>query len=120
MIIRTRTLFSVMTLVGIGLLCLVPKPYKVTSGILDNHGDHAIAYATASLVLCMLYGRDLGGRTITLLLFGFAALCEGLQAYSPGRTPTLGDLASSCVGILLGVCLYAIAVQCRRNEIALP
>jgi VanZ family protein len=90
------------TLVGVAILSLVPPPYKVTSGVFDNHGDHALAYFAAAFTVWVLAGMRGRRVLIFLALCVFAGLMEGCQALSPGRTPAISDFLASCTGVTLG------------------
>jgi VanZ family protein len=98
------------TLMGVAALSLVPPPYKVTSGVFDNHGDHALAYFAAAFAIWVLAGMRGQRAPIFLALCVFAGLMEGCQALSPGRMPAIGDFLASCTGVALG-CAAAFVTE---------
>jgi VanZ family protein len=105
------------TLLGVAILSLVPPPYKVTSGIFDNHGDHALAYCAAAFAVWVLAGMRGRRALIFVALCIFAGLMEGCQALSPGRTPAIGDFLASCTGVALG-CAVAFVTELLGERLA--
>lgn len=105
-----RVSLFLVTLTGVAILSLIPPPYKVTSGVFDNHGDHALAYFTAAFTIWVLAGMRGRRALIFLALCVFAGLMEGCQALSPGRVPAIGDFLASCTGVALG-CTMAFVTE---------
>lgn len=105
------------TLLGVAFLSLVPPPYKVTSGVFDNHGDHALAYFAAAFAIWVLAGMRGRRALVFLALCIFAGLMESCQALSPGRVPAISDFLASCTGVALG-CAAAFATELVGERLA--
>jgi VanZ family protein len=118
MTLRTaRASLFLATLLGVAFLSLVPPPYKVTSGVFDNHGDHALAYFAAAFAIWVLAGMRGRRALIFLALCIFAGLMEGCQALSPGRSPAISDFLASCTGVALG-CVAAFVTELVAERLA--
>ncbi len=75
--------------------------------------NHVLAFASLTL-LChgALSGRP---RRVTVLMIGFGALIELLQALTPYRQFSVLDLVADAVGITLGLAIAALIVGARRQ-----
>jgi len=88
------------------ILSLLPAHDMVRTGA-PKTLEHFMAYCLTVLVLSLGFGR----RATLLLgtaLIGMAGLMEGLQHFSPGRTPHLADFLASATGVLVGVALSGV------------
>ena len=84
---------------AIAPLSLTPAEAVVRTG-LGGHVEHAVAYAGTTFLVAAAYG---GRARIIAGMLAYAAALEFLQHFSPGRTPSLADFASSAIGIMAGV-----------------
>jgi VanZ family protein len=92
-------------------LALFPSEQLPTVPQWDK-GNHALAFATLSVLARLAYPQRL--VTAHLGLFGFGLCIELLQALTPARTADWRDVTANTVGLLLGVCLIGVATALRR------
>jgi len=100
------------------LLSLLPAQEMARTGA-PKGVEHFLAYCgTAALLSLGLSRREVLIRAA--LLCALSVLMEGLQAFSPGRSPKLSDVVASSLGGLAGAMLgLAInAVMARRSTSA--
>lgn len=84
----------------VATLSLLPAPEMVRTG-LGGYIEHALAYAGTALLARLGYPeRDLRGVILALVLY--AAVLEGLQHFSVGRSPAVEGWLASCFGVLVG------------------
>jgi hypothetical protein len=89
------------SMAAIALLSLLPSDAIVRTGG-GGKLEHVAAYLGASFLIATAYGtraRVIGGLVIC------AGVLECLQAFSPGRTPSIVDFVFSSSGVVLGVAL---------------
>ena len=84
----------------VGTLSLLPAPEMVRTS-LGGYVEHALAYAGTALLARLGYPeREL--RWVILALVLYAAVLEGLQHFSVGRSPAVEGWVASCFGVLVG------------------
>ncbi|MFA5951755.1 MAG: hypothetical protein WC807_15885 [Hyphomicrobium sp.] len=103
-------------LIGLAALSLVPPPYKLATGIVDNHGDHIIAYAAAAIAAAFLFAHRKLGVWTAVFLFGFAGCMEASQGLFPGRNPAWSDYLASVTGVCVGTTLSMLFIRLRRKS----
>ena len=91
----------------VAALSLAPAATLPATSIGDKM-EHAIAYAVLGLLGAASSVRD-AMRTI-LGLAAFGLIIEGLQTFSPGRSPDLLDAVADAIGAGLG-CAAAIVLR---------
>jgi hypothetical protein len=82
---------------AIAVLSLIPSGH-IERTDLSGHTEHVLAYAGTALLLLIGYQR----LNLLVMLVTYSGVLEYLQRFAPGRTSQLGDLAFSCLGIILG------------------
>lgn len=88
------------------ILSLLPAHDMVRTGA-PKALEHFIAYCLTALFLSLGFGMRVA-LMLGLALVGIAGLMEGLQHFSPGRTPHLSDFLASASGALIGVALSGV------------
>lgn len=88
------------------ILSLLPAHDMVRTGA-PKALEHFTAYFLTALFLSLGFGRR-AALMLGIVLVGIAGLMEGLQHFSPGRTPHLSDFLASASGALLGVALSCV------------
>jgi VanZ family protein len=69
--------------------------------------EHAAAYFVLGLVLANAYARVKGSATyIAILLTGISGALELVQAWCPGRTPSVSDWLGGILGTSTAVLLH--------------
>lgn len=94
---------------AVAWLSLAPAPPALGALASDKLG-HLLAYAVGGAIGSAAAPRGRSRRRVLIALVAFGALLELVQAALPGRSPSLGDLASNVAGVLLGrggTCLAA-------------
>ena len=79
---------------------------------------HALGCFVVALALRVAFPGMRFAQALFWSVLG-SALFEGLQAFVPGRTPSLADVAACLVGTLLGWCAWFPAWRRRRAGLAL-
>jgi hypothetical protein len=110
-----KTLMPTLALLSLAALSLVPQPYRVASGVFDNHGDHALAYAVATVAIIIAAGLRDYFWSSGIGLCGVAGILELCQSLSPGRVPAFGDFLASTTGIGLGLAVAALLMLAHRQ-----
>src|SRR3954453_12676172 len=87
-------------------LSLIPSAVEVRTEM-PGQLEHVMAYFGTSLLFALGYPRKLW--LIVLGLVAYASLLEGLQSFSPGRTPSLLDASASWLGVVLGVAAVSLS-----------
>jgi len=85
----------------IAILSLLPAEEMVRTG-LSGHIEHAIAYAAASVIVLLAYGKH-GLVRVAAGLILYAGVLEFLQRFSPGRHSGVDDFLASSTGVLIGI-----------------
>lgn len=100
----------------VGILSLAPAATLPPSSIGDK-AEHALAYALLGLLGAATSERGVLRMILGLVASGIAI--EGLQAFSPGRSPDALDVLADIVGAALG-CGAAVALRLMilRDRIA--
>jgi VanZ family protein len=98
-------------LVVLAVLSLLPVEEMVRTGFPGGF-EHFVAYFGSAAVAVAAYGRSRGTIQIVSSFWGYAAILEYLQRFSPGRHSTIEDFAVSAVGALCGG--LAVAVLSSR------
>lgn len=88
------------------ILSLLPAHDMIRTGA-PKAFEHFMAYCLTALFLGLGFGRRTAWM-LGLVLVGTAGLMEGLQHFSPGRTPHLSDFLASASGALFGVTLSGV------------
>src|SRR4051794_22046334 len=83
--------FLLLVVLALGPSKLVPR-----SG-LGWEFDHFVGYFTLTLMACLVWPRPL---VIGIAFVVLAALLEGLQAFTPDRTPDLDSVLFSAAGTI--------------------
>ena len=86
-------------LLALAVLSLLPKEEMVRTGF-DNHLEHFVAWAGATLFVAWTYRRRLGLVPLSGLLVSYAGLLELGQLLSPGRHASVWDWAAGSCGVL--------------------
>ena len=101
---------------AIGIISLLPAseltPLRTNMG---GHVEHLLTYAATTLITAFAY-VDHSRLKITFALILYAAALEFLQRYAPGRLSSLGDLAYSATGIMLGVAVFHVIEHLRARR----
>ncbi|SFI52314.1 hypothetical protein [Albimonas pacifica] len=106
---RARALRIAAWAAGGALAALSLAPASIVApGVMTGGDRHVAAYAVAALLARLAWPRR--GWTSAGALLGLALALEALQALSPGREPSLVDLAASAGGTALGALLAAGAL----------
>ena len=87
---------------GIMVVSLVPvalRPHIMA----DKHHEHFAAYLLCACCIALGYPRLRQVMASALILTALAAGLEFVQAWIPGRTPSVGDWASSAAGVCCGL-----------------
>ena len=87
--------------VVLAVLSLLPAQDMARTG-LPGGLEHFAAYAGSGTIAMASYGLKRGAIRVIGCLWLYAAILEYLQHFSPGRHPTVQDLAASALGALCG------------------
>ncbi|MBF0234796.1 MAG: VanZ family protein [Desulfamplus sp.] len=93
------------------LLCAMPwaalspaaSPPSQWAGVM-----HMAAMAVFAILACTGFVSLRGRTVVVLFVFGFSAVMEGLQHFSPHRTGSWEDVGFNAAGCLAGVLLFAV------------
>src|SRR6266404_7921689 len=102
----------------LALLSLLPAQEMVRTGF-PGGLEHFVAYAGSAAIAMAGYGMRRGVARITTCFWIYAGLLEYLQHFSPGRHPSIGDIAWSARGHLcggLGVSLFLVRLSGVRHS----
>jgi len=108
---RAASWFCVIVL---GVLSLLPADDIVRTDM-GGHVEHVLAYATTALLLIMFH-QSLAPMQVFASLSAYAACLEYLQRFSPGRTPSLVDLAFSLTGTAVGLCVFVVGRRAFTSQ----
>jgi VanZ family protein len=97
-LLRVLTWFCVILL---PVLSLLPAQAMVRTGF-PGRLEHFVAYAGSAAIAMAGYGASRGGLQIIGGFWLYAGIMEYLQHFSPGRHPSIADLAASALGALCG------------------
>lgn len=106
---RLARLGGVLALLLIVWLSLIPGDMQ-TRTPLPKQGEHFIAYFFTAIVLAFALQHPRKHLFVACSLSLFAGVLELAQAFIPGRTAGIGDLAASCAGAVAGVVLASTIV----------
>ena len=104
---------------GVAWLSLAPAPPDLGALVSDKLG-HLLAYALGGAIGSAAAPRRRSQRRVLIALVAFGALLELVQAAVPGRSPSLGDLASNVAGVLLGRAITYLAARALLRRAAPP
>ncbi|MCK0195614.1 VanZ family protein [Ancylobacter sp. 6x-1] len=106
---RRLFLFSgIVCLVIIAVLSLLPAQEMARTGA-PKQMEHFMAYfGTAIFWAAAFFGMPRTMWRAAVFLVALAGAMEGLQAFSPGRTPQMLDFVFSGAGALLGTALVSV------------
>jgi VanZ family protein len=90
----------------LAVLSLLPGDEMVRTGV-NGQMEHVVAYLGTSLVLARAYHTRLRLPTLAVLLTAYAGLLEIGQFWSPGRHPSIYDLAAGAAGAVSGSMMFA-------------
>ena len=108
-----KSLFAIALLV-IGWLSLSPKiiveavpseelfhvPHYVSEAI--EHGPHFAAYALLLIFGALIIRRPQNFLILAVALMSLSFVFEGLQAWVPGRDPSVHDMIANILGVVSG------------------
>jgi hypothetical protein len=104
-------MLRVVGLFGIGLvivLSVIPAEVQIRTGT-SKGLEHAAAYFVLGLVLAKAYGAVKGSAAcIAILLMGISGALELVQAWCPGRTPSVSDWLGGILGTSTAVLLHIV------------
>jgi VanZ family protein len=98
----------------LAVLSLLPAQDMVRTS-LPGQLEHFIAYAGSAAIAMVGYGLNQGGLRIIGGFWVYAGVLEYLQHFSPGRHPSLEDLAASALGALCGGLAVSLLWRHFRN-----
>ena len=76
---------------------------------------HSSYFCVVTLILRFTYFKETQSLTFFTVLFIVAVALELLQAWIPKRSTTALDVASNVIGIGLGMAVFLIANNLRKN-----
>ena len=85
----------------LAVLSLLPGDEMIRTG-LPTRLEHIAAYAGSAAIAMIGYGDRHGSAAIIGFFWAYAGVLEYLQHFSPGRHPSIWDLAASAFGALCG------------------
>jgi VanZ family protein len=100
----------------LAVLSLLPAQDVVRTG-LPGQLEHFVTYAGSTTIAMAGYSRQLGTVRIIGLFWLYAAILEYLQHFSPGRYPSIADVAASAIGALFGALSAALLARCLRKSV---
>lgn len=77
---------------------------------------HSSYFCVVTLILRFTYFKETHALIFFTLLFIAAVVLELLQTWIPKRSFTLLDIMSNCIGIVLGIAVYKIAIKFRKKH----
>lgn len=102
----------------IAVLSLTPEPEKIISVSLWDKLSHFLAYGSLALTLghaLAVTGWTRGSLIVAGIVLStiYGGLMEGLQYFSPPRTPELMDAFSNFLGSCVGMASFALLNSLR-------
>lgn len=102
---------------GVIVLSLLPRT-ALPAASLGDKLEHVLAYATLGLLGAASARRATGALGTMCGLIALGISLEFLQAFSPGRSPELGDALADIAGTILGGGGIVIVRRFKMTNIA--
>jgi VanZ family protein len=67
-----------------------------------GHGPHFAAYALLTIFAALIIRRRRNFLILAVALLSLSVVFEGLQAWIPGRTPSVHDITANVFGLISG------------------
>lgn len=96
--------------VAVALLSLLPRDYRLHTGVLSGKLEHALAYLLLGAVMTIAARRSHKPHRVALALVAYAGVLElGQLIISSRREATIGGFVASAGGAILGVSITTLA-----------
>lgn len=95
--------------VAVALLSLLPRDYRLHTGVLSGKLEHALAYLLLGAVMTIAARRRHKPHRVALALVAYAGVLELGQLIISSREATIGGFVASAGGAILGVSITTVA-----------